>query len=81
LKQAGIADGFCGLVLNLPAVEGCSAHVLALVDGMANAAVRSGLLATLERLADGSVLSNLVLRALGEAMGLLAAKMTLPLGM
>ena len=69
-EQVRVADGLCGLdLLHLP-VEGSPAHALGLVDGIANAAVRSETVAALERLADGAVIRALPLAAVGKAMGL-----------
>jgi hypothetical protein len=60
-EETGIADSLCSLNLIHLAVEGGPAHVLGLVDGIADAAIRSETLAAFKCLSDGAVIRALPL--------------------
>jgi hypothetical protein len=81
LEVTGTADRLCGLDLIHLAIEGGPAHALGLVDGIANAAVRSETVPALERLTDGAVIGALALRAVGKPGALREAKNVPPAGL
>jgi hypothetical protein len=80
-EKSGIADGLGDFDLAHLAIEGGPAHALGLVDGIANAAVRSEALPALEGLTDGSVIGALALRAVGKPGALREAKNVPPAGL